>query len=334
MTITAQQLIEYPRNIRPHLVLLGAGASKAAFPDGDANGRCVPLMDELVNVVELGQPLEQAGINLTQERNFEVIYSKLKQNPELAHIAQKIELRIDDYFSSLSLPDKATIYDRLLLSLRPANAIFTFNWDPFLFDAYQRNRTAVSLPGIFFLHGNVRIGACSIHDNNWGDKNLCCPDCLQPLTKVPLLYPISKKDYSTNPFIRGNWESATSQFRSAFTITIFGYGAPTSDADAIELLNQAWFEESDREMEHMQIIDIADQSVLHQRWSPFTPTSHYRVIKQFNASRIARWPRRTCESLIYPMSKGVPCEDFPLPETDNLVELQAAAARIAQHEHR
>src|SRR3972149_9657731 len=176
MTITAQQLIEYPRNIRPHLVLLGAGASKAAFPDGDANGRCVPLMDELVNVVELGQPLEQAGINLTQERNFEVIYSKLKQNPELAHIAQKIELRIDDYFSSLSLPDKATIYDRLLLSLRPADAIFTFNWDPFLFDAYQRNRTAVSLPGIFFLHGNVRIGACSVHDK-WGERNLRCTDC-------------------------------------------------------------------------------------------------------------------------------------------------------------
>ena len=29
---------------RPHLVVLGAGASRAAFPDGDKNGKRLPLM--------------------------------------------------------------------------------------------------------------------------------------------------------------------------------------------------------------------------------------------------------------------------------------------------
>jgi hypothetical protein len=32
----------------------------------------------------------------------------------------------------LELPDHPTVYDHLLLSLRKKDAIFTFNWDPFL----------------------------------------------------------------------------------------------------------------------------------------------------------------------------------------------------------
>lgn len=32
---------------KPHFVLLRAGASKAALPDGDKNGRSVPLLREV-----------------------------------------------------------------------------------------------------------------------------------------------------------------------------------------------------------------------------------------------------------------------------------------------
>jgi hypothetical protein len=35
----------------PHVVLIGAGASKAAFPNGDAYGRKLPLMNELTDVL-------------------------------------------------------------------------------------------------------------------------------------------------------------------------------------------------------------------------------------------------------------------------------------------
>src|SRR5262245_31097828 len=89
----------------------------------------------------------------------------------------------------------------------------------------------VPLPEIFFLHGNVRIGTCSEHDK-WGPRNGTCPDCHQVFVDVPLLYPIERKDYSKNMYIRRNWKAARDLFSAAFTLTIFGYGAPNSDADA------------------------------------------------------------------------------------------------------
>lgn len=45
MIVTAQQLIEHPRAMRPHVVLLGSGASRAAFPNGDATGRAIRALE-------------------------------------------------------------------------------------------------------------------------------------------------------------------------------------------------------------------------------------------------------------------------------------------------
>ena len=331
MIVTAQQLIDSPRSIHPHVVLLGAGASRAAFPNGDATGRAIPVMDDFVDIIGLQPLIDESGLELEGERNFEVIYSQLVSKQRHAHTVEKIERRIDDYFSNLVLPDGATIYDRLLISLRSTDAVFTFNWDPFLFDAYERNRDAVPLPEIFFLHGNVRIGACREHDR-WGARNGRCADCHQRFTDVPLLYPISQKNYSADPYIRRNWEAAETLFSEAFTMTIFGYGAPDSDTDAVKLLRRAWFAQGKRTLEHVEIIDTAPQTLLHHRWSPFTPTLHYHVTTAFEQCRIARWPRRSCESLFYPMTQGLPCEDFPLPSTDSIAELRAYAADIARHE--
>ncbi len=288
-------------------------------------------MDDLVDIIELQPLFRDCGLEIGRERNFEVIYSQLVSDARYERTAKEIERRINEYFSGLSLPDRATIYDRILISLRPTDAVFTFNWDPFLFDAYQRNCDAVLLPKIFFLHGNVRIGACREHDK-WGTRNGQCPDCCQHFTDVPLLYPIEQKNYSDDPYIQRNWEAAKILFSEAFTLTIFGYGAPTSDAAAAKLLRLAWTGRSERTFEHIEIIDIACQSILHDRWKPFTPTSHYHVTTVFEQSRIARWPRRSCESLLYPMTQGVPCEDFPVPNTDSITEIQAYAADIAQHE--
>ena len=327
--MTKQQLIEGPRDLRPHVVLLGAGSSRAAFPNGDAAGRRLPLMTDLVEIVGLQQLVEEAGREYANETNFETIYGRLARQPFRSNLITEIERRIDAYFAALSLPSQATLYDRLLVSLRPTDAVFTFNWDPFLFDAYQRNRGVVPLPEIFFLHGNVRIGACLTHDR-WGARHDRCPDCLNTLTDVPLLYPIDQKDYSSDPYIRRNWEAAEALFTEAFTLTIFGYGAPASDKDAVKLLRSAWLARSDRTLEHIEIIDTAQQSSLHDRWSAFTPTLHYRVKSTFDRSRLARWPRRSRESLLYPMTEGVPCEDFPLPAADSLGALQEFASHIAR----
>jgi len=330
MFVTKQQLIEGPRDLRPHVVLLGAGASRAAFPGGDAGGRRVPLMTDLVEIVGLQPLVEEAGQEYAKETNFEAMYGRLAQEPAHLDLLREIERRVKAYFTALSLPSQATLYDRLLVSLRPTDAVFTFNWDPFLFDAYQRNRAAVPLPEIFFLHGNVRIGVCLTHEH-WGARGERCPDCVKALTDIPLFYPIGRKDYSSDPYIRRNWEAAEALFAEAFTLTIFGYGAPASDEDAVKLLRLAWFELSNRKLEHIEIIN---KSLLYDQWSSFAPTSHYRVETNFEQSRLARWPRRSCESLVYPMTEGVPCEDFPLPATDNLGVLQEFAAHIARHENR
>ena len=38
---------------RPHLVILGAGASKDAMPNGDARGKSLPVMKEFISKMGL-----------------------------------------------------------------------------------------------------------------------------------------------------------------------------------------------------------------------------------------------------------------------------------------
>ena len=329
--IRATQLIESPQNLRPHVVLLGAGASLAACPNGDAAGRILPVMDNVVEVVGLQSIIPDNTLESVPSRNFEAVYSRLRAQSDCGHIVKEVEHRIERYFSELVLPSQATIYDQLLVSLRPTDAVFTFNWDPFLFDAYKRNHLAVELPEIFFLHGNVRIATCLRHDR-WGQKEGQCPDCGKDFSAVPLLYPIEEKDYSKDPYIRRNWDAAEKLFRDAFTLTIFGYGAPDSDTDAVNLLRSAWMGRSDRKMEHIEIIDTACKQALGDRWAKFAPTNHDRIMKKFEDSRLANWPRRSCEAIFYPMTEGKPCEKFPFPRSKDLEALQTAAARIEEFE--
>ena len=144
--MTPEEMMEHPPRppLGPHVVLLGAGASRAAFLNGDRAGRPLPLMGDLVEVLDLRSVFERVGPK--KDANFESIYSKLAEDPRYEKIRVEVEQRVADYFSSLELPDEATIYDKLLLSLRRQDAVFTFNWDPFLFDAYLRNANVVDLP--------------------------------------------------------------------------------------------------------------------------------------------------------------------------------------------
>ena len=333
---TKKQLIESPQgDLAPHVVLLGAGASRAAFPNGDRSGKIIPLMDDLVEVIGLGPIIKQAGMAFGNESNFEVIYSKLASNPRYANTTRKIEQKVEAYFSSLKLPNEATIYDRILLSLRKEDAVFTFNWDPFLFDAYQRNCNIAPLPTIHFLHGNVRIGQCPNQCRNhqhWWAKQGRCPVCSARLKGVPLLYPVVNKGYSNDPYINKSREVAKEMFRKALVLTIFGYGAPDSDRDAVELLKSAWMARSDRETEHVEIIDIVSERLLYKRWEAFTPTFHLQRRQNFSESWIAGWPRRSREAVWSFMSSGLPCQKFPLVSAKNLSQLQKQIRDIAKSE--
>lgn len=98
---------------RPHVILLGAGASRAALPNGDKNGRRLPVMNDFVEVLGLSELLEQMGVQ-NPTSNIEQIYAELaeRKNEDLS----QLESAVYDYFGSLALPDHATVYDYLVLS--------------------------------------------------------------------------------------------------------------------------------------------------------------------------------------------------------------------------
>jgi hypothetical protein len=106
----------------PHLVILGAGASKAAFLRGDTNGKPVPLMDEIVKTVGLAPLLREFGI-ATDTADFESLYSDLCSSLHYEQLVRRIQEQIRDYFVGLQLAKVATIYDYLLLCLRPKDII-------------------------------------------------------------------------------------------------------------------------------------------------------------------------------------------------------------------
>lgn len=332
LPMNRKHLIQSPSTVRPHVVLLGAGASLDAFPEGDAFGRRLPLMHNLADVVGLEPLIKATVLELDNEKNFEVMYSKLAANSKYENLMKAIEKRIDVYFSSLKIPKEPTKYDFLLLSLRKKDAIFTFNWDPFLFDAYKRNSRIASLPKIFFLHGNVRIGICPSHPEAWGGRRGLCSICSNRLKDVPLLYPIGKKDYSKHEYIRRSWKAARYFFAEAFVLTIYGYGAPVSDADAVDLLRSRWMGRSDRKIEHVEIVDVVSNSVLSERWRYFSPTGHLKLICSIWESWIMMHPRRSVESLMRPVYYGEPAGAVPLIQSETLRGVHEQVRHIAQWE--
>jgi hypothetical protein len=312
MRVTKSELIERPRKLRPHVVILGAGASVAAFPKGDRNGKQLPTMENLVEIIGLDQILQRHRVE-HQGRNFEAIYSEIhSDNPEAAVVGE-IEETVRSYFESLELPEEPTIYDHLVLSLRPKDIVATFNWDPFLFDAWNRNRHRVTVPGIAHLHGNVRIGICLEHHVQ-GENNAYCPDCDRRLTSSRLFYPVTLKNYSEDLFIKGEWEALKFYLRNAFALTIFGYGAPNTDKEAIQLMKDAWSGERERQFETTEIVDIKESSVIREQWDPFIHSQHYQHFKEFYDSWIPRHVRRSCEALFAPTVEGKWVEDILIPK--------------------
>lgn len=306
---------------RPHVVILGAGASRAAFPNGDHNGKKVPLMEDLIETLGLDQLLKKTYPGYIDE-NFENIYSTLSADQKNEKICADIEERLYEYFSNLESPHKPSIYDHLVLSLRDTDLIASFNWDPFLMEAYRKNQGRFKLPRIAFLHGNVTVGYCE-KDRICGLNGNKCSVCGTKFVKSPLLFPIKEKNYNNNLFIANEWKTLSLYLEDAFMITIFGYRAPESDIEAIKIMKKAWGEAETREMEQIEIITKpnSDESAISKRWSDFTHSHHYEIKKDFYDSWIANHPRRTGEAYLnqYVYAKFI--ENNPLPKDFSYMEL-------------
>lgn len=125
--------------------------------------------------------------------NFEKIYSDIYSAGD-ADLLKELDETIRKYFDALLLPDEPTLYDYLVLSLRPKDSIVTFNWDPLLIQAYKRWRHLGGvLPELVFLHGNVDLGIDR-------EKKIFTFLSDQPtLTPTHLLYPVEKKGLQRRP---------------------------------------------------------------------------------------------------------------------------------------
>lgn len=281
---------------RPHVVLLGAGASVAAILKGDKNGKKISAMKGFIEKLGMKSIISDVRLNTTSD-NLEDIYMEMYERDDCEVQKRQLEDAIEKYFCEFELPDKPTIYDLLVLSLTKKDLIATFNWDPLLVEAYTRcTRITTNLPQMAFLHGNVAIATCE-KDMVLGSPYKICPKCDKPLTKVQLLYPIREKNYEANSYISSSWEQLGQYLESAYRLTIFGYSAPKSDKAAIDMLKKAWGTAEDRNLEEIEIIDIRSEEDIVGSWNEFIHTHHYSVLDDFFDSALGKFPRRTCELL-------------------------------------
>ncbi len=306
---------------KPHVVILGAGASLAATPEGDANGNRLPVMNNFVEVVGLDSVLETYGIAWKPGDNFEVLYATLADDPTQVDALNHIEATVEGYLRSLRLPKGPTIYDKLVLSMRPKDLIATFNWDPFLYEACYRNRLVAGLPNVIYLHGSVATGYCLEHYKK-GPPGAPCSVCRKPFARSRLLFPISKKNYNEDPFLRVEWRTLESFLAHAFQLTFFGYGAPSSDLEAVAIMKKAWGHIEQRALEQTEIIDIRDEDELAELWKPFIHSDHYEVHRAFSTSWLAKHPRRTCEAAWQQYMECQFLHDHTIPDCRTLEDLQ------------
>ncbi|PJC87071.1 hypothetical protein CSW98_03955 [Vibrio sp. HA2012] len=304
---------------RPHCVLLGAGASLAAFPYGDRNGRKLPVMKNFVETLGIESYLAKAGVEPPYD-DFEAIYAQISSDPSLAVITQDIEKIIYDYFSGMELPDHPTLYDHLVLSLREKDVIATFNWDPFLFQAIERNRHFAPMPRTYYLHGSVALGIC----HNCKIKsyaNMVCAKCGENFENSKILYPVTEKNYTSDSFISAEWAAFKRVLKSGYIFTIFGYGAPVSDIEAVKLLKDSWGTKDEKSLEEIEVIDVLTGDELADRWDDFIHTHHYRTTNSFYTSLLARHPRRSCEALWECLMMLAPSDGIAYPEKADFAEL-------------
>ena len=279
-----------------HMVILGAGASIAStLLNPEKNGIKLPSMNDLPVVI----PMEDLLSNVRKELlcdNFEQLYTNLYRDNRNNPILKEINERVYTYFAAMQLPDCPTIYDYLIMALRSKDLIVTFNWDPFLYQAYCRNIGHGKIPMICFLHGNVAIGYDE-EDLKPGPAGLYRRYNGNFFKPSPLLYPTGEKDYESDPFIKREWVRLREALHSDSTwrVTIFGYSAPISDKAAIDIMSSAWGTSEERNMEQFEMIDIREEEEVRKSWNRFIHTHHYNYCNSYFQSSLARCPRRTCE---------------------------------------
>ncbi len=288
--------VPFNRRIRPNIVVLGAGATMAAIPNGDKTGHKSSCMAGFLDVLGLTDYIRSLGLRVDSD-NLETIYSELydrqKENTKFSEALDEVNNAIYNFYSQFRIPDHATMYDHLILSLNHNDAIATFNWDPLIVQAYCRIEKLIGwerLPMLLFLHGNV-AEIVKLEGTKIGLNPDCRSDLRETYRKSKLLFPVKNKRYDQDPAIKKSWESLDSFLNSASVLTFIGYSAPESDALAIELIKKAW-ERREPHMKQIYVVDIKPEEELYRAWSRFGSLDHFETFKSFYETPIAHFPRR------------------------------------------
>jgi len=318
---------------KPHVVILGAGASVATCPRGDRFGKPLPVMNDLVERLGLEPILRSAGVT-GAGRNFEDLCSDLVADGRCADCLLRLDAAVRSYFTALELPENPTTYDRLVLSLREKDFIATFNWDPLLWQARDRCQRIAPVPRIVALHGSVALNYCDCaRPVMFGSGRWTCERCGEQLKSMPLLYPVGGKDYTSDPLIAAGWHDAQLVLKRAYALTIFGYGAPKTDSGAIELMQQAWGPAEDRRFEEVEVIDVKSHEELEQTWRPFVHSHHWGAYPSLEDSYLlALWPRRSCEGLWNATMQNDPDPDNRMPLNGSWSDVEAFVRPLAAQE--
>lgn len=303
-----------PSKEMPHLVILGAGASLAAFPNGDKHGRKLPLMNSLVEKLDLYNHIPDKFGGLITD--FEKLYTNIANDDSLFSVK-----KIFEYFYEMDIPDKPTLYDYLILSLRKKDLITTFNWDPLLLKTMRRHSKIVNLPNVAFLHGNVAVGICKYCCLKGYKYNNICHHCNRPYDNMRLLYPVENKNYSADKTINDEWEILRHYFKISLYVTIFGYSAPDSDVDAKKLMLDASMKNRSREFYELEIIDIKTEEEVEETWYDFIHSHHYSVIDNLKKSYLWYHPRRTTDAFFDAYLMNSPWDDNPFPLFNDIYEM-------------
>lgn len=289
----------------PHVVIIGAGASKAAFKS-DKNGKVVPLLRDIHKVLGLTAELEKYGFQNDLLEDFEKLYSFIYNKSEYLKLQKDLENKIFNYFSSLEIPNEVNLYDYLVLSLTSKDVIISFNWDPFLLQSYVRNREVHNLPNLLFLHGNVAVGLChKCMSKGYIQENCNCGNIYTSTMK--LLYPIGKKNYKDGDIIENEWNEAWKYLSKAAGITIFGYGAPESDVDAYNLLRKYFLTSHISEIAPFTIINLESaREEQTKKWKELSSDRMFTYITKFEDSLLWRCPRVSLETIFDAILQGQP----------------------------
>lgn len=136
-----------------------------------------------------------------------------------------------------------------------------------------------------------------------------------------LLYAVTQKDYNQNDFLKGMWTNLNSALEVAWIITMFGYSAPKTDVEALNLMKRGWGSVENRELEDVEIVNIDSEDNMLTAFDAFIHTHHHLYAQDFYDSLIPNHPRRTCEVNWARLMECKFVDNHPLPKDADFPEL-------------